>query len=524
MRSNMNLLSQQVEGISVTAAVARIQCTWRCFSAKMYVAEKDILARRYAATIFQRAYRAYSTRSSQLSEDQFIRAVVAVQAMQRGDKARAALIESVPSPSPPPPSPYESPMRVASSRSPEVDEGKLTPVRTAEVAPHVNNFMIGELFREIHAENWAMVENILEKYPELAESPDLKTGELALHKMARHNGAWKPLMETVLVLYPKALMHRDNMGAMPIHHASAHDNLTALEIIYSAYEKGINDTDKMGRLPIHVAANYDAVDSIKFLLSNSPKGASTMVNRPPADAGGGLPLHIACSNHASIDVMTALLADNFASAKRTDENGDLPLHLLLRCGEEVDPVVVTTLLTCFSGALSRTDMNGDLPLSISIKYQCRPAVINAVLMQYPEAAGALNGYSHSPLFLAFKHNADDRTIMSLLNHAPELAIQADKKTGLLPIQVATENEHSRFIVDNLLKRDLPIDLKEKVRARLVPHHYSWNHVVSNTDDLYHQVITKVLQSCTQPQVRFESASSFRSCCSISLTFFFFNVL
>jgi hypothetical protein len=47
---------------------------------------------------------------------------------------------------------------------------------------------------------------------------------------------------------------------------------------------------------------------------------------------------------------------------------------------------------------------------------------------------------------------------------------------------------------------MPIDLREKVRAQLLPHHYSWNHVVSNTDDMYHQVVTKVLQSCTQPQV------------------------
>jgi hypothetical protein len=167
----------------------------------------------------------------------------------------------------------------------------------------------------------------------------------------------------------------------------------------------------------------------------------------------------------------------------------------------VDPLVVETLLTCFSGDLSRADMHGDLPLAISIKFHCRSAVINALLMKYPDAAGVLNAEGHSPLFLAFKHNADDRTIMGLLNHAPELATAVDRKTGLLPIQVATEQEHSHFIVHNLLKRDLPIDLSEKVRAQLVPHHYSWNHVVSNTDDLYHQVVTKVLQACTQPQVR-----------------------
>ncbi len=89
-------------------------------------------------------------------------------------------------------------------------------------------------------------------------------------------------------------------------------------------------------------------------------------------------------NHASIGVITALLAENFASAKRTDENGDLPLHLLLRCGEVVDPVVVKTLLTCFSGAVSRTDLNADLPLAIATKCQCSSTVANAILlMQYP---------------------------------------------------------------------------------------------------------------------------------------------
>jgi hypothetical protein len=193
-----------------------------------------------------------------------------------------------------------------------------------KVTQFVDTAKLAEVFREIQEENWAMVENILDKHLELAESPDLKTGELGLHKIARHTGAWTLLIDMVLVLYPKALIHRDNMGALPIHHASAHDNLAALEIIYSAYKEGINDTDKMGRLPIHVAANYDAVDAIKFLLSKSPEGAYTMVYRPAHNSGGGLPLHIACRNHASIGVITALLAENFASAKRTDENGDLP--------------------------------------------------------------------------------------------------------------------------------------------------------------------------------------------------------
>ena len=394
----------------------------------------------------------------------------------------------------------ESPASRAMSAQRQAPPQEAEPPRRPVASREVIDVSKAELLRHIQEENWSMVETMLDQNPDLAEEVDENTGELPLHIIARHSNAWTLLVDMILVLYPKALIHKDRMGAMPIHHASAHDNLPALEIIYAAYKEGINEVDYKGRLPIHVAAEFDAVDAVKFLLGKSPEGAFTMVHRPQNNSGGGLPLHIACRNYASIGVITALLAENFASAKRTDENGDLPLHLLLRCGEVVDQVVVKTLLTCFSEAVSRTDMYGDLPLAIAIKHECKPAVINTVLMQYPEASSILNGEGQSPLFLAFQHNADDRTILGLLNHAPEAATTVDKKTGLLPIQIATENEHSHFIVHNLLKRDMPIDLKEKVRAQLLPHKYSWNHIVANTNDMYFQVVTKVLQQCTQPQV------------------------
>lgn len=524
----MRLSQNRLVDLRLDAAATTIQSVWRRFAASMFFSE-IILARSYAATMIQRAYRYYKIMAFQLDNKEIIRGIVAFQAVFRGARTRKLFEEAIRISIQAPPAkksatlakpqtfvahtqpvaqsqPKPSPRTVQSlSSAPPVERQIVNAKQTRAISSQIDSSALRELFHEIQSENWAMVENILDKRPELAESPDLKTGELALHKIARHSGAWSLLVDMVLVLYPKALIHRDNMGALPIHHAAAHDNLAALEIIFNAYKEGINEVDKMGRLPLHVASTYDAVDAVKFLLSKSPEGAYTMVYRPPPDTGGGLPLHIACSNHASIGVITALLAENFASAKRTDENGDLPLHLLLRCGEAVDPVVVKTLLTCFAGALSRTDMHGDLPLAISLKHRCRSAVINAVLMQYSDAAGVLDGEGHSALFLAFRHNADDRTIMGLLNHAPELATAVDRKTGLLPIQVATEHEHSHFIVHNLLKRDLPIDMSEKVRAQLVPHHYSWNHIVTNTEDLYHQVVTKVLQACTQPQVCFLAA-------------------
>jgi hypothetical protein len=69
---------------------------------------------------------------------------------------------------------------------------------------------------------------------------------------------------------------------------------------------------------------------------------------------------------------------------------------------------------------------------------------------------------------------------------------------MLPIQMATEKRHSKEIVYDLLRRDMPIDMKEKSVAKLIPHHHSWTHLVSN--DYYHDVVGKVLLSCSQPQI------------------------
>ena len=71
---------------------------------------------------------------------------------------------------------------------------------------------------------------------------------------------------------------------------------------------------------------------------------------------------------------------------------------------------------------------------------------------------------------------------------------------MLPIEMATRQKHSKTIIYDLLKRDMPIDMTEKAEAKLVPHQYSWNHLVSDAKDLYHDVVAKVLQQCSQPQV------------------------
>jgi hypothetical protein len=514
-------------------AATIIQRAYRTYVDKLFYDEmKKILIP--AAVTIQAIARGANTRMWYFGT---LYSVMRFQALVRGHQARmhvARLAEDIHQPVA---SPVQSLDRSSLDRDNTFDEHKDDKINQIVLADKCQDVVDvtsewDQLRNLVSDENWAAVENTLDQHPEMAERVDPTTGEMLLHMICRHPKVWSLLVDMVLVLYPKALLHKDDIGALPLHHAAAHDNVAALEIIYSAYKEGVNNVDTSGRQPIHVAAEFDAVEAVKFLLAKAPEGAYTMVHRPSAESGGGLPLHIACRHHSNMSIITSLLAENFSSAKRTDENGDLPIHLLLRNGEAVEQVTVKTVLTCFASAISRTDKNGDLPLSIAIKSSCNPSVVTYLMIQYPEACKLRDGSGHSNLHLAFEHGADDRSMLGLLNHAPEvrfcracipfclfdciphfypnhdflyknitqLATLLDKVTGMLPIQVATEHEHSHFIVHHLLKQDLPIDIKEKVKAKVQEHKYSWNHIVSNTDDMYYPVVSKILQQCTQPQV------------------------
>jgi ankyrin repeat protein len=286
-----------------------------------------------------------------------------------------------------------------------------------------------ELFAFIGDDNWYMVEKMLHKNPLLVEEADPMTGELPLHKIVERASAWTLLIDMVLTLYPKAVVHKDFSGALPIHHAARADNLIGLEIIYESYKNGAKDADALGRFPIHVAAEYGSIEAIKYLTMKVPESVHTVTS-----GGISLPLHIACKHYSSVGVITSLLRIplHFSLASRTNEHGELPLHLLLRCGEEVDVVAVKSLLTCYLKAIGTRDQSGDIPLHIALKHNCRPAVIETLLTHFPGSSVVKDGDGHSPLFLALSHSAEDETTVSLINYAPQVSFYLLHQRSTLP--------------------------------------------------------------------------------------------
>ncbi|EJK63162.1 hypothetical protein THAOC_16197 [Thalassiosira oceanica] len=466
---------QRMRYLRLKAATIKCQAMIRYFLENLEIirARKKARVERWASTTIQLAYRRYRFRN--LGADRkrkMVEAATVLQAFTRGSLVRIKLEDEFPDRGGARDGAKFGafdPKLVKAALAAAQDPEPAVVVRTGPTLEELAAlaFNVKKLFRLLHENRYDAAIELMEEHKEvkLAEQKEENTGMLPLHVIARHN----------------------------LH--------TAIMKTYDLYPEGADVFDYEGRLPLHVAAENDALVPVKYLLSKHPEGAETMMLRPKGRSGGGIPLHVACRVNASGAVITALLTSNFQSTKSSDANGDLPIHLLLRNGADVSSAVVQALLDTYSIAATRADMYGDLPLSVALKHECKPEVVKTLLMHNPDAAKVQNGRDgHSPLFLAFRHHADDKTILGLMNHAPDLIVATDKRTGMLPIEMATKNKHSKAILKDLLKRDMPLDMSEKAEARPVPHQYSWNHIVSESNDLYYDVVEKVLQHCTQPQV------------------------
>ena len=455
---------QRMRYLRLKEATIKCQAMIRYFLTNLEVlrAARKAKLEKWASTMIQVNYRRYKFRNLGADKRQaMFDGAVIIQAFIRGCLLRIRLDDMMPSRG----VQLGVKVDIPEEESPE----QVIVVKTGPSMEEIADLLEKKelLFKLLDDEMWDAAIALMEDYKEqkLASQLESESGKLALHIVAEKN----------------------------LHHVFDH--------VYNLYPEGADVFDYSGRLPIHIAAEHDALVPVKYLLAKHPDGADTMMLRPTGRSGGGIPLHVACKINASGAVITALLAHNFNSCKVSDANGDLPIHLLLRNGKDVSGAVVQGLLDTYPTAATRADMYGDLPLSVALKHECKPDVIKTMLMHNPDAAKVQNGRDgHSPLFLAFKHNADDKTILGLMNHAPDLIVAVDKRTGLLPIEMATKQMHSISIVHNLLKRDMPIDMSVKTEAKSLPHKYSWNHIVSDTNDRYYEVVSKVLQQCTQPQI------------------------
>ena len=152
-----------------------------------------------------------------------------------------------------------------------------------------------------------------------------------------------------------------------------------------------NGTDQTKVLPLHHACTLNpTVEITETLLRINPSAASkrdSLFKR--------LPLHLACLNGASSDVVRELLIAFKDGAQSKLKDGQLPLHYA--CGSGASREVVSELLKAYPNGARCQDNNGWLPIHLACLQNASSDVIQLLLEIYPESVSIRTSRGNTPI-------------------------------------------------------------------------------------------------------------------------------
>jgi ankyrin repeat protein len=149
-------------------------------------------------------------------------------------------------------------------------------------------------------------------------------------------------------------------------------------------------------------------------LNNPPTDViSEIVEAAPEVVGwidnhGWLPLHHACANGASTDVLQ-ILTQTFPDSKVAQDNqARTPLHFYAtRNSDNPIAMAINVAILCDSGAAQITDRGGMLPIHYACAYGTSPAVLKVLADAFPGSLNAMEKKGRTPMHLSMVNSHRD---------------------------------------------------------------------------------------------------------------------
>lgn len=279
----------------------------------------------------------------------------------------------------------------------------------------------GEREGEAYETATAVVEVLLDKYPEAAKIKDPDTGTLPLHQAFISKRSPK-VLKTLMMLTPEEIKTEiyvseggDKKATTILHlfAAQAHSYMESkdikdiIQLFVDRAPEMFKQKDADGRLPLHMVwmqtetqeesrralvdalltENSDAAHQVdndnssvlsyiakaKDLYSFEKAFAMNPFAAAIKSSNGVYPLHQLCKEGTkgnlseNVDrMMTSLLAQHPAAAAEPNEDGNLPLHSLCESAgaSRVETHTIQKLINAYPDALNTTDRYGQTPLHI----------------------------------------------------------------------------------------------------------------------------------------------------------------
>jgi ankyrin repeat protein len=184
-------------------------------------------------------------------------------------------------------------------------------------------------------------------------------------------------------------------------------------------------TGEWGRYALHYACSNQApLFVVLALLEVYPKAAH---KKATWRAGGWLPIHCAAACNAPVDVVQALLEQNIACAKATDNDGRLPLHLA--CYHQADTELVSALILAHDHGPREDDIEGKLPVHLALEclIPMWPTVRTMLTANSEKSCKIKHADGTRALHWACRHRAPIDVICTMLEAYPRAVRKPDAR-------------------------------------------------------------------------------------------------
>mmetsp|Transcript_26941 Transcript_26941/g.41272 ORF Transcript_26941/g.41272 Transcript_26941/m.41272 type:complete len:908 (-) Transcript_26941:238-2961(-) len=187
--------------------------------------------------------------------------------------------------------------------------------------------------------------------------------------------------------------------------------------------------------PIHMVCKLSdpPPDIVQLLIDSAPETAGW------ADSHGWHPLHHACANGASTEVLHILI-DAYPEGKiKQDNQSRTPLHFYAtRRAANTNVMAQNVEVLADSGAAELPDRGGMLPMHYACAYGTNPAVLEVLANAYSDSLVSKENKGRTPMHLAMVNAhraASPGVIRFLLENSDSSAVNIRDSDGYLPLHL-----------------------------------------------------------------------------------------